>query len=225
MAQNPHRSRLKCAASPTRPAQGQLVRKTRPTPPLQQHFRERIRPARHKTPILSHLSHAGRTFSRSHPPSDRAGRTFSRTRRENVATLKPTTPLLTSNKGLLKPTLPLHPKTAPKPPISHPQRRWRFQLRLDLRPQRRWRFQTARPPSRQGQAVAPAGSGVARPGDRWAANVTNVVKPEQFEAPCEDSCYKRRQSASKNRYFQRKSRRIDDVCNNGSEIHTKNTSD
>ena len=49
---------------------------------------------------------------------------------------------------------------------------------------------------------------------RWADDVTNVVKPEQFEAPCEDPCYKRRQSASKNHYFQRKSRRIDGVCNN-----------
>ena len=53
-----------------------------------------------------------------------------------------------------------------------------------------------------------------RPQGRWADDVTNVVKPERFEAPCEDSCYKRRQSRSKNRYFQRKSRWIDDVCNN-----------
>ena len=156
-----------------------------------------------------------------------------------MGTLKPTTPLRAPEQQPLKPPSPLHPKTAPKAPISHPQRRHRFQsrldlrpqrrcrfqLRLNLRPQRRCRFQTARPPGRQGLAVAPAGSGVARPGDRWAANVTNVVKPEQFEAPCEDSCYKRRQSASKNRYFQRNSHRIDDVCNNGSEIHSKNTSD
>ncbi len=226
MAQNPHRSRLKCAASPTRPGHSTgWHEKTRPAPPLHRHFRKKTRPASAKTPNLGHFECAGRTFSRSRPPSDEAGRTFSHTRRDNAATLKPTTPLLTSNKGPLKPTLPLHPKTAPKPPISRPQRRWRFQLRLDLRPQRRWRFQTARPPSRQGLAVAPAGSGVARPGDRWAPNVTNVVKPEQFEPPCECSCYKRRQSASKNLDFQRKSRRIDDVCNNRSEIHTKNTSD
>ena len=186
MAQNPHHSRLKCAASPTRPAQGQLVRKTRPTPPLQQHFRERIRPARHKTPILSHLSHAGRTFSRSHPPSDRAGRTFSRTGHSHVATMQPMTPLrplmqasakppspmLAPNKGPLKPTSPLHPKTAPKPPISHPQRRWRFQLRLDLRPQRRWRFQTARPPGRQGLAAVPVGGG-AWPGFETTRRATH----------------------------------------------------
>ena len=44
-----------------------------------------------------------------------------------MATLKPTTPLLTPNTGPLKPASPLRPKTAPKTPISHPQRRWRFQ--------------------------------------------------------------------------------------------------
>ncbi len=39
-----------------------------------------------------------------------------------MATLKPTTPLLAPNKGALKPASPLRPKTAPKTPISHPQR-------------------------------------------------------------------------------------------------------
>ncbi len=57
------------------------------------------------------------------------------------------------------------------------------------------------------------------------SRVTNVGKPEQFETPCKDFCYKRRQSKPKNHYFQRKSHRIDDVCNNGPVIHTKNTSD
>ena len=52
------------------------------------------------------------------------------------------------------------------------------------------------------------------------SHVTNVVKPEQCEAPCEDFCDKRRQSNPKNHYFQRKSHRIDDVCNNGPVIHT-----
>ena len=139
--------------------------------------------------------------------------------------LKPPSPLLTPNKGPLKPASPLRPKTAPKTPISHPQRRWRFQSRLGRRPQRRWRFQTTGPAGLQGLGAAPVGGGGAWPGDRWAANVTNVVKPEQFEAPCEACCYKRRQSAPKNRNFQRKSRRIDDICNNESEIHSKNTSD
>ena len=68
------------------------------------------------------------------------------------------------------------------------------------------------------------GGGGPWPGDRWAADVTNVVKPTRFKSPHEDPCYKRRQSKPKNRHFQRKSPRIDDICNNGAEIHTKNTS-
>ena len=118
--------------------------------------------------ILGHFSYAGRTFSRSHPRSDRAGRTFSRTGRCDVATLKPTTPLqpllqtnvkppspmlapkqrplkppspmLAPKQRPLKPPSPLQPKDAPKTPISHPQRRRRFQLGLGLREQRRRRF-------------------------------------------------------------------------------------
>ena len=139
--------------------------------------------------------------------------------------LKPPSPLLAPNKGPLKPTTPLRPKNAPKTPNSHPQRRRRFQSRLGQHPQRRWRFQTTGPPGRQSLTTAPVGSIGAWPGDQWAADVTNVVKPTRFTSPLEGLCYKRRQSASKNLDFQRKSRRIDDVCNNGSEIHTENTSD
>ena len=156
-----------------------------------------------------------------------------------MATLKPTTPLLAPNKGALKPASPLRRKIAPITPISHPQRRWRFQSRLGRRPQRRWRFQTrlGRRPQRrwrfqtsgpaglQGQAAAPMGGGRAWPGDQWAADVTNVVKPTRFTSPHEDPCYKRCQSGPKNHHFQRKSPQIDDVCNNGSESHTKNTLD
>ena len=69
------------------------------------------------------------------------------------------------------------------------------------------------------------GGGGACPGDQWAADVTNVVKPTRFKSPREDPCDKRRQSKPKNHHFQRKSPRIDDVRNNGSEIHTKNTLD
>ena len=66
-----------------RPAWGlhRLTRdKIRPAQPLLQCFREKTRPARHKPPILGHFSCAGRTFSRSRPPSDQAGRTLYRTR-------------------------------------------------------------------------------------------------------------------------------------------------
>ena len=155
------------------------------------------------------------------------------------ASMKPPSPLHAPEQQPLKPTTPLQPKNTPKTPISQPQRRRRFQSRLGRRPQRRCRFQphtgtstqrrrrfqTTGPPGRQSLTTAPVGGGGASPRHPWAISVTNVVKPEQFEPPCECSCYKRRQSASKNLDFQRKSRRIDDVCNNGSEIHTKNTSD
>ena len=94
--------------------------------------------------------------ARTHTPG-RAGRITSRTGLRNMATLKPTTPLHTHNKGPMKPASPLHPKNTPKTPISHPQRRWRFQLPHLTGPQRRRWFQTTRPPDRQGQAAAPAG--------------------------------------------------------------------
>ena len=155
--------------------------------------------------------------------SGHAGRTFSRTRLDNVATLKPPTPLLAPNKGPLKPTSPLRPKTAPKKPISHPQRRWRFQPTTGTSEQRRQGFQAIGRPGRQGLTTAPAGGGWASPRRPWAISVTNVVKPTRFTSPREDPCYKLRQSKPKNRHYQRKSPRIDDVRNNGAEIHTKNT--
>ena len=82
-----------------------------------------------------------------------------------------------------------------------------------------------RTPGRQGQAAVPVGDGGDWPGDQWAANVTNVVKPTRFQSPREKPCYKRRQSKPKNHHYQRKSPQIDDVRNNGAEIHTKNTLD
>ena len=98
------------------------------------------------------------------PPTSHAGRTFSRARHDNIATLKPTTPLLTPNRGPLKPASPLHPKNAPKTPISHPQRRHRFQPHTDTSKQRRRRFQTTDPAGLQGQAAVPVGGGGAWPG-------------------------------------------------------------
>ena len=84
----------------------------RPARPLQQHFREEVRPAHRQTPILSHFSCAGRAFSRLHDDYSAAGRAFSRshphqaeqgeliraedlTGRDDGATLKPPTPLFT----------------------------------------------------------------------------------------------------------------------------------
>ena len=152
---------------------------------------------------------------------EHAGRTFSRTGHSHVATAKPTTPLqplmqasvkppspmLALEQQALKPATPLQPKNARKTPIS--------------RPQRRWRFQTSGPSGLQDPDAIPVGDGRAGPGDQWAADVTTVVKPTLFKSPREDPCYKRRQSKPKNHHFQRKSPRIDDVCNNGAEIHTK----
>ena len=80
------------------------------------------------------------------------------------ASMKPPSPMLAPEQQALKPATPLQPKNAPKTPISHPQRRWRFQSRLDLRPQRRRWFQTTRPSGLQGLAAAPAGGGWAWPG-------------------------------------------------------------
>ena len=140
------------------------------------------------------------------PTSGRAGRRMSRTGRGNMATLKPPTPLLAPNKGPMKPASPLRPKTAPKKPISHPQRRWRFQPTTGTSEQRRQGFQAIGRPGRQGLTTAPAGGGWASPRRPWAISVTNVVKPTRFTSPREDLCYKRRQSASKNLDFQRKSR-------------------
>ena len=174
------------------PFRGCSAKKLRPARPLQRCFREKTRPARHKTPIVGYFSCAGRNFSRSHPPSDRAGRTFSRTGSCDVATLKLPSPMLAPEQQPLKPPSPLHPKNAPKTPIS--------------RPQRRWRFQTTGPPGRQSLTTAPVGGGWASPRHPWAISVTNVVKPTLFKSPHEDPCYKRRQSKPKNQHFQRKSR-------------------
>ena len=153
---------------PAHPLPHSTREKTRPTPPLHPCCREKVRPARNKTPIVGHFEHAGRTFSRSHPPSDQAGRTFSRTGHSHVAavkppspmlapeqqplkpmtplqplmqaSMKPPSPMLAPEQQPLKPPSPLQPKNAPKTPISHPQRQWRFHLRLTLPEQRRRRF-------------------------------------------------------------------------------------
>ena len=94
MVQNPHRQPASCATSPTRPGRRADWReKTRPTPPLQPRFREKTRPARHKPPILGHCSCAGRTSSRSHPPSDPTGRKISHTGHGNTSVLKEKSPL------------------------------------------------------------------------------------------------------------------------------------
>ena len=109
--------------SPNTPLRHLTREKVHPARGFHRPIREKVRPASPKTPKLGCFQPAGRTFSRSHPPSGPAGRAFSRTGRSDVATLKPTTPL--------------QPKNTPQTLISHPQRRRRFQARLALRVQRR----------------------------------------------------------------------------------------
>ena len=56
------------------------------------------------------------------------------------------------------------PEKCTKEPISHSQRRWRFQSHTGTSEQRRSRFQTTGPPGLQGLAAASVGGGGAWPG-------------------------------------------------------------
>ena len=183
-------------------AQCRLARKNSPNTGLPTALVRKNSPSAPENSLFHPFRACGANFfALTHTPG-RAGRTFSRTGRSNVAALKPTTPLqpLTwasmkppsplraPEQQPLKPTTPLQPKNGLKTPISHPQRRSRFHSHTDTSEQRR----------RRGQAAAPMGSGEAWPGDRWPADVTNVVKPTRFQSPCDGFCYKRRQSKPKN---------------------------
>ena len=121
--------------------------------------------ARRKTPWIDDVC------NNTHPSTPKT----QRTRRDSMATLKPTTPLRATNKGPLKPTSPLHPKTAPKTPISHPQRRWRFHSHTGISEQRRWRFQTTGPAGLQGLTAAPPGSN-----DTTATQISHVIYRAHF---------------------------------------------
>ena len=69
-----------------------------------------------------------------------------------MATVKPPSPQRPLMQTNMKPPSPLQPKHSPKTPISHPQRRWRFQTHTDTSEQRRQWFQTTGLPGRQGLA-------------------------------------------------------------------------
>ena len=184
-------------ASPPGGHEADGPRQNSPSRPLHRVIREKVRPASPNSPILGCFQRAGRTFSRSHPPSGRAGRTNSRTGRSHVATLKPKTPLppltqarmkppsplLAPKQQPLKPMTPLQPKNTPKTPISHPQRRRRFQLAHLTSPQRRHGFQSEAtrheqrrrriqitgPPGLQHPDTVPVGGGGAWHRHPWAA--------------------------------------------------------
>ena len=147
-----------------------LVRgKTRPAGSPQLLVSGKTRPMRHKRPIVGHFSFAGRTISRTGRSHVATMQPLPPLQPLMQASMKPPSPLLTPERQPLKPTTPLQPlmqtnvkppspmlapeqrplkpptplqpENASKTPISHPQRRRRFQLRLSLREQRCHRFQ------------------------------------------------------------------------------------
>ena len=158
--------------------------------------------------------------------------------------MKPPSPMLAPKQRPLKPASPLHPKTAPKTPISHPQRRWRFQLRLGRAPakatavsdptdaskQRRHRSQEGQPGHRTQMRYpwAAAGPGRAtsgRPTLQTSSNqrnshrltrtpVTNVVNPSPKTAIFSEKALRLTTFVTTDQKSTRKTPRIDDVCNN-----------
>ena len=100
----------------------------------------------------------------------------------------------------VKPPSPLHPKNAPKTPIS--------------RPQRRWRFQTTGPPGRQSLTTAPVGGGWASPRHPWAISVTNVVNPSPKTSIFSEKAVELTTFVTTGQKSTRKTPWIDDVCNN-----------
>ena len=95
----PIATNLKCASSAPRRLQDRRRaawrEKVRPTPPLQWHFREIVRPARVKTPNLGHFERAGRIFSRFHDLTATQGELFRACRR------RPSSALPISDQALL----------------------------------------------------------------------------------------------------------------------------
>ena len=116
--------------------------KTRPARSVPRLFREKVRPARHKTPNLCHFDHAGRTFSRTGSCDVATLKPLTPLQPLMQTNVKPPSPMLAPEQRPLKPPSPLQPKYAPKTPISHPQRRRRFQTHAHTSEQRRHRFQT-----------------------------------------------------------------------------------
>ena len=152
--------------------------------------------------------------------------------------LKPPSPLRPLMQANVKPPSPLQPKTTPKTPISHPQRRCRFQLGLGLREQRRWWFhlrlalreqRRRRFHARDFQCTrAIAGPGRAasgRPTLQTSSNhrnsnrlartpVTNVVNLSPKTSIFSEKADGLTTFVTTGQKSTRKTPRIDDVCNN-----------
>ena len=139
------RARTRDKVRPAQPLQRPIREKTRPTQPLQRPIREKTRPAGTKKPKLGCFEPAGRTFSRTGHSHVATLKPTAPLQPLMQATVKPPSPLLAPEQQPLKPVAPLQPKNTPKTPISHPQRRCRFQLAHHTGPQRRHRFQTTAP--------------------------------------------------------------------------------
>ena len=136
------------------PVPQQLHEKLRPTKGPFAFTREKLAQHAIKRPFWAILSTQGELF-RAHPHIRPRRANFFAHRAQHSATVKPPSPLLAPEQQPLKPTTPLRPKNAPKTPVSHPQRRWRFQSHTGTiterrqgfqsdahkREQRRWRFQ------------------------------------------------------------------------------------
>ena len=144
-----------------------------PTTTRLHHYAGRYCPARLKTAFFGRFGLAGRTISRtghSHVTTVKPPSPLLAPKQQPLkpttplqplirANVKPPSPLLTPQQQPLKPTTPLQPKNTLKTPVSHPQRRRRFQSHAGASEQRRQGFQTTGPPRLQHPNAAPVGGG------------------------------------------------------------------
>ena len=90
--------------------------------------------------------------------------------------MKPTTPLLAPQQGSLETGIASAPENCTKNTHLAPAKA--MAVSVEAQPARA----KATPVSRERFQMM-VGGGRAWPGDQWAADVTNVVKPKQFEPP------------------------------------------
>ena len=187
-------------------------------------IREKTRPARHKTPISVHFSFAGRTCSPTGHSDVATLKPMTPLQPLTQASVKPPSPLLAHEQQPLKPTTPLQPKNASKTPISHPQRRCRFHLRLALREQRRRRFHARDfqcPRAMAGPGRATGGrptlqtSSNQRDSNRLTRTpVTNVVNPSPNTTIFSEKAVGLTTFVTTGQKSTQKTPWFDDVCNN-----------
>ena len=176
-------------ARPAQPLQPRFREKVRPAPPIQRHFREKTRPAGRQTPILWCFERAGRTFSRSHTHQATQGERFRaqdpahgdfETNDTSTATdagqHETTITTARPQQGTAATDIASAPENCTKNTHLAPAKA--MAVSVEAQPARA----KATPVSRERFQMM-VGGGRAWPGDQWAADVTNVVKPEQFEPP------------------------------------------